>query len=90
MTWTELIAFWVTFALTFLGFISWFNLGDRTRKLQSTAKLSHRWKHHRKEMAEAKSEERIDELAHRHAKTPDDAQIKAEIAERGKFRGNEH
>jgi hypothetical protein len=34
MTWTELIAFWVTFALTFVGFISWFNLGETTQHSQ--------------------------------------------------------
>jgi hypothetical protein len=32
MTWTELVAFWVTFAITFVAFISWFNLDTRLEK----------------------------------------------------------
>jgi len=39
MTWTELIAFWVTFALTFVGFISWFNLGETTKHSQVDSPL---------------------------------------------------
>jgi hypothetical protein len=48
MRWSELIAFWLTFALTFLSFISWFNLDERSEKPQNAAKLIRRWRGHRK------------------------------------------
>jgi hypothetical protein len=63
MTRTELIAFWVTFALTFVGFISWFNLDEQLEKPSNTPSVIHHGRRNRKEMTRADLEKRIDELA---------------------------
>jgi len=63
MTWTELIAFWVTFALTFVGFISWFNLDEQLEKPSNTPSVIHHGRRNRKEMTRADLEKRIDESA---------------------------
>ena len=63
MTWTELIAFWVTFALTFVGFISWFNLDQQLERPSNTPSVIHHGRRNRKEMTRSDLEKRIDELA---------------------------
>jgi hypothetical protein len=80
MTWTELIAFWVTFALTFVGFISWFNLDERLEKPSNTPGVLHHGRRDRKEMTRAELQKRIDEMARQYAESRD-AKVKAEIDE---------
>jgi hypothetical protein len=75
MTWTELIAFWVTFAITFVAFISWFNLNKRSR-----SSAVHQGRRYRKEMTLAEHEERLDKLTRNYVEGRD-PKIKAEIDE---------
>ena len=80
MTWTELIAFWVTFAITFVAFIGWFNLDKRLEKPFSRSSAIRYGRQYRKEMTLAELEERVDELTRNYVESRD-PKIKAEIDE---------
>jgi hypothetical protein len=80
MTWTELIAFWVTFAITFVAFISWFNLDKRLEKPLSRSSAVHHGRRYRKEITLVDLEERVDELTPNYVESPA-PKIKAEIDE---------
>jgi hypothetical protein len=80
MTCTELIAFWVTFALTFVGFISWFNPDERLEKPSNTPSVIYHGRRNRKEMTRAELQKRIDELTRKYTENHD-AKVKGKIDE---------